>query len=64
MRTGTRVKIANLKNLSEVYDDIYNPKDMEGTVVNMNGKYCPIEVRWDNGIRNAYYEYNLKRVEE
>ncbi len=64
MRKGSRVKIANLKNLSEVYDEIYNPKDIEGTVVNMNGRILPVEVLFDNGIRNAYYEYNLKEVEE
>jgi len=62
MRTGQRVTIANLKNLKTDADPIYNPIDMTGTVVNLNGKFNPIEVRWDNGIRNSYYEYNLKEV--
>jgi len=64
MITGQRVFLANLKNIDGSYDNIYNPKDITGTIVNINGKFNPIEVIWDNEIRNAYFEYNLKIVEE
>jgi hypothetical protein len=63
MKTGQRVTLENLKNIEGGYCNTYNPQLLEGTVINVNGKFNPIEVRWDNGIRNSYYKYNLKIVE-
>jgi hypothetical protein len=60
-----RVIIDNVKNIhanGSVKRDQYNPIGIEGTIVNRNGKYNPIIVLWDNGIRNSYQIKNLKEV--
>lgn len=57
MKVGSRVKV-----IGSFLNDKYNPRDIEGTVVSMEGKYNPIEVLWDNGIKNAYYAKNLELV--
>lgn len=57
MKVGSRVKV-----IGSFLNDKYNPRDIEGTVVSMEGKYNPIEVLWDNGIKNSYYPKNLELV--
>lgn len=57
MKIGQRVKGVKFPK-----DDKYNPRDVEGTVVSLDGKYSPIIVEWDNGIRNAYGENDLEKV--
>jgi hypothetical protein len=60
-----RVTLDNVKHLyanGSVKRDQYNPIDVEGTVINFNGKYNPIIVLWDNGIRNSYQMSNLKEI--
>ncbi len=56
MKEFDRVRIKK----SEFVNDKYNPLDMGGTVVSVNGKYSPIIVLWDNGIRNSYIPKNLE----
>lgn len=56
MRIGQKVKVVGLP------DDKYNPKDLEGTIVSMDGKMNPIIVLWSNGIRNSYVEKNLEII--
>lgn len=56
MRKGSRVKVIGYTN------DKYNPHGIEGTVVSMDGKFNPIIVLWDNGIRNSYNFRNLELV--
>lgn len=56
MRVGERVKCVGFD-----YDK-YNPKDVEGTIVSLDGDMNPIIVLWDNGIRNSYVEKNLRKV--
>lgn len=56
MRIGQKVKVVGLP------DDKYNPKDLEGTIVSLDGKMNPILVVWSNGIRNSYVEKNLEIV--
>lgn len=60
-----RVILDNVKGLyfnNSVKRDHYNPIGVEGTVINFNAKYNPIEVKWDNGIRNSYQMSNLKEI--
>lgn len=59
MKVGSRVKLLGF--VSKKYDK-YNPKDIEGTIVNMTAKYNPVEVLWDNGIKNSYQLRNLDLV--
>lgn len=56
MKVGSRVKVIGFA------DDKYNPKDIEGTVISMDGDLNPIIVIWDNGIRNSYVYKNLQLV--
>lgn len=56
MKIGDKVKVTGYLN------DKYNPKDIEGTVISLDGKYNPIIVLWDSGIRNSYIEKNLMLV--
>lgn len=56
MKKGSRVKVVGFA------DDKYNPRDIEGTIVSMDGDMNPIIVLWDNGIRNSYYPKNLVLV--
>lgn len=58
MKKGTRVKITGV----EYPEDKYNPRDVEGTIVSVDGKMNPIIVLWDNGIRNSYHYKNLQLV--
>jgi len=58
MTIGTRVKCIGFD-----YDK-YNPKDVEGTIISLDGEMNPIIVMWDNGIRNSYIEKNLRVVVE
>lgn len=60
-----RVVLDNVKGLyanNSVKRDENNPIGVEGTVVNFNAKINPIEVLWDNGIRNSYQMSNLREV--
>lgn len=58
MEIGSVVKVVGLK------DDKYNPKELEGVIVSLNGRYNPIIVEWSNGIRNSYSEKNLVVIQE
>ena len=58
MEIGSVVKVVGLE------DDKYNPKDLEGVIVSLNGRYNPIIVEWSNGIRNSYSEKNLVVIQE
>lgn len=57
MKLGQRVKGVKFPK-----DDKYNPRDCEGTVTSLNGKYSPIIVKWDNGYQNSYGENDLEKV--
>lgn len=51
----------SFKNLS------CNPHDEQGLIVNIKENIkewwgLPIEVRWDNGIRNSYFDFHLTPV--
>lgn len=59
MKVGQRVKGIGF---SKKEYDKYNPHDLEGTIVSLDGKYDPIIVEWDNGVRNSYTEKNLEKV--
>ena len=56
MRVGQRVRCVGFD------DDKYNPKDLEGSIISMEGEFNPIIVLWDNGIKNSYIEKNLRIV--
>lgn len=56
MRVGQRVRCVGFEN------DKYNPTNIEGTIVSLEGEYNPIIVLWDNGIQNSYIENNLRIV--
>lgn len=58
MEIGSVVKVVRLE------DDKYNPKELEGVIVSLNGRYNPIIVEWSNGIRNSYSEKNLVVIQE
>ena len=58
MEIGSVVKVVGLE------DDKYNPKELEGVIVSLNGRYNPIIVEWSNGIRNSYSEKNLVVIQE
>ena len=58
MEIGSVVKVVGLE------DDKYNPKELEGVIVFINGRYNPIIVEWSNGIRNSYSEKNLVVIQE
>lgn len=58
MKIGSVVKVVGLE------DDKYNPKELEGVIVSLNGRYNPIIVEWSNGIRNSYSEKNLVVIQE
>lgn len=58
MKIGSKVKVVG------VPDDRYNPKDIEGKIISFDGKYDPILVEWENGLRNSYVEKNLIVIEE
>lgn len=58
MEIGSVVKVVGLE------DDKYNPKELEGVIVSINGRYNPIIVEWSNGIRNSYSEKNLVVIQE
>lgn len=57
MKIGSRVKL-----IGSWKDDKYNPTELEGTIVSMDGKYNPIIVKWSNGIQNSYIFKNLDLV--
>jgi len=56
MRKGQKVKVVGLP------DDKYNPKDLVGEIVSLDGDMNPIIVLWPNGIRNSYIEKNLEII--
>ena len=58
MEIGSVVKVVGLE------DDKYNPKELEGVIVSLNGRYNPIIVEWSNGILNSYSEKNLVVIQE
>ena len=58
MEIGSVVKVVGLE------DDKYNPKELEGVIVSLNGRYNPIIVEWSNGIRNSYSKKNLVVIQE
>ena len=58
MEIGSVVKVVGLE------DDKYNPKELEGVIVSLNGRYNPTIVEWSNGIRNSYSEKNLVVIQE
>lgn len=58
MEIGSVVKVVRLE------DDKYNPKELEGVIVSLKGRYNPIIVEWSNGIRNSYSEKNLVVIQE
>ena len=58
MKIGSKVKVVGLE------DDKYNPKELEGVIVSLKGRYNPIIVKWSNGIRNSYSEKNLVVIQE
>jgi hypothetical protein len=57
MKKGDRVKGIRFPK-----DDKYNPVGIKGTIVSLYGKYQPIIVEWDNGIRNSYPESKLEKA--
>lgn len=59
LKTGQRVKGVGFPK--KEYDE-YNPHDLEGTIISLDGKYYPIIVEWDNGVRNSYTEKSLEKV--
>ena len=59
MKVGQRVRGVGFPK--KEYDR-YNPHDLEGTIVSLDGEYSPIIVLWDNGIRNSYTENSLEKV--
>lgn len=56
MRVGQRVKCVGF------IDDKYNPKDLIGTIISLEGKYNPIIVLWENGLQNSYNIKDLRIV--
>lgn len=58
MEIGSVVKVVGLE------DDKYNPKELEGVIVSLKGRYNPIIVKWSNGILNSYSEKNLVVIQE
>lgn len=62
MTLNSRVVLSNIADLGCGYDEKYNPKDVQGTIINLNGKYYPVIVLWDNGIRNSYNFKNLEKI--
>lgn len=59
LKIGKRVRLLGF--VSKVPDK-YNPKDIEGTIVSLEGEFNKIIVLWDNGLRNSYCEKNLEIV--
>lgn len=57
MKVGQKVKIVN-----HYQDDKYNPRNVTGEVVSVDGRYNPIIVEWDNGIRNSYSSKSLEAL--
>jgi hypothetical protein len=56
MKIGQKVRVVGLP------DDKYNPKDLDGMIVSLDGDMNPILVLWSNGIRNSYVEKNLRII--
>lgn len=56
MKLGQQVK--GFKFSQKEFDK-YNPYGLVGVIISLNGKYNPIIVEWENGIRNSYSEGNL-----
>lgn len=59
MKVGSRVRGVGFPK--KEYDK-YNPHDLEGTIVSLDGEFSPIIVEWDNKIRNSYVEKNLEVI--
>lgn len=55
MKVGQQVKIVN-----HYADDKYNPRNTPGEIISVEGKYNPIIVQWENGIRNSYSSKSLE----
>jgi hypothetical protein len=60
MKANTKVILKTEKYV----DDKYNPRNLVGLILETEGKFHPIEVRWSNGIKNAYYFQELGVVNE
>lgn len=54
MKPGTKV----ILKTQQYEDDKYNPRDLEGVVLNSD----KLEVRWSNGIKNSYYANELEAI--
>jgi len=62
MEVNDRVVLVNLIDLVGAVYEKYNPKNTEGTVICIDKRFNPIEVMWDNGIKNSYSEKNLELI--
>ena len=63
MGVNSRVILKNIADLNcDGYDEKYNPKDVKGTIVSVKGKFNPVIVIWDNGIKNSYNFKNLEKI--
>jgi hypothetical protein len=60
IRVGQKVKLAVSNGGSSFINDKYNPIDLIGEIISIDGKISPIIVLWTNGIRNSYIEKNLQ----
>ena len=60
MKANTKVILKTEK----YEDDKYNPRNLVGLVLEKEGRFHPVEVRWSNGIKNAYYSNELTAVDE
>ena len=60
MKANTKVILKTEK----YEDDKYNPRNLVGLVLEKEGRFHPVEVRWSNDIKNAYYANELTIVEE
>lgn len=62
MKIKDVVELISVCDLNSTNGDKYNPYNITGRVVSVTGRYLPIIVLWDNGIKNSYYEKNLKKL--
>jgi hypothetical protein len=60
MKANTKVILKTEK----YEDDKYNPRNLVGVVVEGYSRFCPIEVRWSNGVKNGYFANELEVVHE
>jgi hypothetical protein len=60
MKANTKVILKTEK----YEDDKYNPRNLVGFVLEERAWFNDVEVRWSNGIKNAYYANELEVVHE